>query len=73
MRKYFASRLFTVGFVGLAAGTGPLVGIILLAAIGLWPDPEPNPIGPGLLSFLTFWPSVVCLVLGARQVRRKAA
>jgi hypothetical protein len=32
-------------------GWTPLWDIVLLAAIGLWPDPNPNPIGPGLLFF----------------------
>jgi hypothetical protein len=45
-----------------------LLAIILLASIGLWPDPEPNPVGPGLLAALTFWPSVICLVMGVVQV-----
>jgi hypothetical protein len=55
-------------------GTGPLVFIIAAAALGLWPDPNPNPIGPGLLAFLTFWPGVICLVVGIARVRgRKGA
>ena len=48
-----------------------LLAIIVLAWIGLWPDPNPNPIGPGLLFFLTFWPAVVCMAIGAIQVWRR--
>jgi hypothetical protein len=55
----------------LVFGTGPLVFIIVAAAVGLWPDPNPNPIGPGLLAFLTFWPGVICLVVGIAQARSK--
>jgi len=52
----------------LILGTGPLLFIIVAAAIGLWPDPNPNPIGPGMLALLTFWPSLICLALGIVRV-----
>ena len=51
-------------------GSGPLLGIIVAAKLGLWPDPNPNPIGPGLLCGLTFWPAVLCIVIGVVRVRR---
>lgn len=54
-------------------GWTPLLAIGLLAAVGLWPDPNPNPIGPGLLLFFTFWPAVICLGVGIVQVRRACA
>jgi hypothetical protein len=52
----------------LILGTGPLLFIIVAAALGLWPDPNPNPIGPGMLALLTFWPSLICLALGIVRV-----
>lgn len=70
MRRYFANRLCRIGAVLLAVGSGPLFGIIVAAKLGLWPDPNPNPIGPGLLAFLTFWPSLALIALGVLQVRR---
>ena len=70
MQEYLRSRLVQVGLVLLVLGSGPLIGIIVLAAVGLWPDPNPNPIGPGLLFFFTFWPAVICLGLGIAGVRR---
>ena len=70
MREYWQSRLVKVGAIGLLLGSGPLLFIILAAAVGLWPDPNPNPIGPGLLAGLTFWPSVICLYVGIARVRR---
>jgi hypothetical protein len=70
MREYLQSRLVRVGLGLLILGTGPLLFIIVAAAVGLWPDPNPNPIGPGFLAFLTFWPSVICLGIGIAQVRR---
>lgn len=73
MRDYLGSRLVKVGLGLLIFGTGPLVFIIAAAALGLWPDPNPNPIGPGLLSFLTFWPAVICIVIGVTRVRSRNA
>ena len=69
MREYLRNRWVKVGLGLVVLGWGPLVAIILLAAIGLWPDPHPNPIGPGLLFFLTSWPAIICLVIGVVQVR----
>jgi len=51
-------------------GCGSLLTIIALAAVVLWPDPNPNPIGPGLLAFLTFWPSMIWIAMGIGQVHR---
>ena len=54
------------GLALVVLGWGPLLGIITLAALGLWPDPNPNPIGPGLLFLLTAWPAIACLIAGLR-------
>ncbi|HEU0207818.1 MAG TPA: hypothetical protein VFQ78_02465 [Candidatus Udaeobacter sp.] len=70
MGRYFKNRIFKIGFWLFVMGSGPLLAIIVLAALSLWPDPNPNPIGPGLLCFFTFWPSVICLAIGAVQVWR---
>ena len=67
---YRQSRLIQVGVGLLIIGTGPLLFIIIAAAIGLWPDPNPTPVGPGLLFFFTFWPAVLCIVIGVIRVRR---
>jgi len=69
MRAYLHSRLVKVGLGLLVVGTGPLVFIVAAAALGLWPDPNPNPIGPGLLAFVTFWPAIICIVIGVIRVR----
>ena len=71
MRPYLSARLVRWGLGLLLIGTGPLAFIILAAEVGLWPDPSPNPIGPGLLAFVTFWPAITLIVLGAVQVRRE--
>ena len=69
MRAYLHFRLVKVGLGLLVVGTGPLVFIVAAAALGLWPDPNPNPIGPGLLAFVTFWPAIICIVIGVIRVR----
>jgi len=69
MKRYWESRLVRVGAALLVFGSGPLLLIILAAAVRLWPDPNPNPVGPGLLAGLTFWPAVICLSIGVVRAR----
>jgi hypothetical protein len=69
--KYLSNRWIQAGLALVTFGWGPLLGIVLLAALGLWPDPKPNPIGPGILFFLTSWPAIICLAMGLFQVRHK--
>jgi hypothetical protein len=67
------SRYFLVGAVLLVFGSGPLLVVILMASLGLTRDPNPNPVGFGILAFLTFWPGVILLVLGFLTSRRRRA
>jgi hypothetical protein len=69
MKDYFSNWLFKVGFIVLFVGSAPLLAIILLAKIGVWPDPDPNPIGPGLLTFITFWPGALLMFIGVKRVQ----
>lgn len=64
MKGPFSNRLFKIGLAILLLGAAPLIGIIVLAKIGIWPDPDPNPIGPGLLFFFSFWPGVILMCVG---------
>jgi hypothetical protein len=73
MKAYLQNRWVMISLALVVLGWGPLVGIILLAAAGLWPDPNPNPVGPGLLFFVTFWPAVFGFIVGAFQVWRRRA
>jgi len=41
--------------------------------LGLWPDPNPNPVGPGILFGLTFWPAIICIVVGVIRARARRA
>ena len=73
MREYLRSVWIRVGLVLLVVGATPLLFIIAAAAVGLWPDPNPNPVGPGLLFALTFWPAIICIVVGVIRVRSRGA
>ena len=64
-KRWLRSRWTRAGLVLMAVGWTPLWAIILLAKVGLWPDPNPTPIGPGLLFFFTAWPAIGCLAVGA--------
>jgi hypothetical protein len=70
---YLQNRWIVIGLALVIFGWGPLWAIVALAALGLWPDPNPNPIGPGLLFFFTSWPAIICLVIGTLQMRRNRA
>ena len=56
--QFHLTRWFWVGVATFVVGSGPLLVILLLASLGVTKDPNPNPIGPGIMAFLTFWPSV---------------
>jgi hypothetical protein len=71
MKDLWSNWLFRIGAIIALVGWTPLLAIIVLAAVGLWPDPNPNPIGPGLLFFVTFWPAVICLGIGTLQACRR--
>ena len=70
MLAYLQSWWVRIGAALLILGSGPLLFIIVAATIGLWPDPNPNHTGPGLLFFFTFWPAVICIVIGVVRVHR---
>ena len=53
------SKLFWAGLVLLMIGSVPLLAVMLFSR-----DPDPNPIGFGMLAFLTFWPAVIMIVVG---------
>ncbi|MFZ0100853.1 MAG: hypothetical protein WCF47_22250 [Pseudolabrys sp.] len=62
--RFKFSLVFWIGLATLIVGTSPLLLIIAAAALGLLSDPNPNPVGPGLLAFFTFWPAVIMIVWG---------
>ena len=70
LSRLWKNRSFKIGLLLLVVGTGPLLAIIAAAKLGLTSDPNPNPIGFGILAFFTFWPGVILMILGLVTSRR---
>ena len=68
MRGCLDSWLVRIGLLLLIGGSSPLLLIVAAAKLGLTADPNPNPVGPGILVMLTFWPGVICLLIGMGAV-----
>ena len=66
--RFVDSWAIRAGVLLLIVGTGPLVAIGLAAKLGLTADPNPNPIGPGILAGLTFLPSMIIMLVGIVRV-----
>ncbi len=47
-----------------AVGSAPLLSIIAASKIGVLDDPNPNPVGFGILAALTFWPGIATALTG---------
>jgi hypothetical protein len=62
-----------IGLGLIIFGWGPMLAVILLSSIGLWPDPNPNPIGLGLLCAASFFPAVICITIGILRACRSSA
>lgn len=56
--RFHLGVLFWVGLVIFAVGSGPLLVTILLAALEVTKDSNPNPIGFGIMAMFTFYPSL---------------
>jgi hypothetical protein len=67
------NRAFKIGLGVLVFGTGPLNLIILLSKMGIG-DPNPNPVGPGILAGLSVPIGLTCAAAGFfRVVSARAA
>ena len=71
MSQYFKSTWVKVGLSLLLVGATPLLIIVAAADLGLLRDPNPNPVGPGILFGLTLWPAIICIVVGVIRVRSR--
>jgi hypothetical protein len=58
-----------IGIILFALGSSPLLAVIGFDALGL--IEAGNPIGPGILAFLTFWPSIVLIIIGSILTNKK--
>jgi hypothetical protein len=64
--RFRDSKLIRFGIGGLVLGSGPL--LLAVAIAHLRGDPNPNPVGPGMLAGLTFLPSLLCVAIGIYKV-----
>jgi hypothetical protein len=61
LRNALRTRLFRAGLILFVVGSGPLLLVIAAASLGLTRDPNPNPVGFGIMAMLSFWPSVIMM------------
>ena len=61
--RYRDSKLIRTGALLFLIGPGFLV--LAYAISRVMGDEHPNPVGPGLLTYFLFWPSVILLSIGA--------
>ena len=57
-RKFRLRPLTWVGVAVAAVGAAPLLAVIVAAKVGWLDDPNPNPVGLGILAAVTFWPGL---------------
>jgi hypothetical protein len=53
-----------VGLIIALVGSAPLLSIIAASKIGVMDDPNPNPVGFGILAACTFWPGLTTAAVG---------
>ena len=64
-KEFLMGRLIMyIGVAILVFGCGPLLIIGLLSEIGIG-DPNPNPVGPGMLAAISLLPGIFITCLGA--------
>tara|TARA_R110000823_G_scaffold66287_1_gene155250 strand:- start:197 stop:445 length:249 start_codon:yes stop_codon:yes gene_type:complete len=51
-----------IGIIMLVVGTGPILLLLGLDALGL--VDAGNAVAPGILAFLTFYPSIILIIIG---------
>ncbi|MGH9793809.1 MAG: hypothetical protein ACRD5G_03470 [Candidatus Acidiferrales bacterium] len=63
-------KIFRIGMWWQVIGCGPLYLIILLSWIGVV-DRDVNPVGPGILAFFSFIPSIITMIVGGVMMARE--
>ena len=58
------NKLTKIGIIIFIIGSGPLLSTMLFSNIGILDDPNPNPIIFGLMAMITFWPSIILILIG---------
>jgi len=58
------NKLTRIGLIIFIVGSGPLLLVMLFSKIGLLQDTNPNPILFGIMAMVTFWPSILLILIG---------
>ena len=58
------NKLTRIGLIIFIVGSGPLLLVMLFSKIGLLQDSNPNPILFGIMAMVTFWPSILLILIG---------
>lgn len=56
--------LVWMGLTTALVGAAPLLSVIAASKIGVLDDPNPNPVGFGILAACTFWPGIAVAAVG---------
>jgi len=62
--RFHPRPLVWVGLITAVLGSAALLSIIAASKIGVLDDPNPNPVGFGILAACTFWPGIALAVIG---------
>ena len=62
-RNLLFNKLFRIGLVIFLIGSTPLLVYFTAAKLGFVTDPNPNPVGLGMMAYFTFWPSIVIMTI----------
>ncbi|NMC43164.1 MAG: hypothetical protein GYA46_04525 [candidate division Zixibacteria bacterium] len=68
-KRFWESKLVLLGLAIVVFGSGPLIGTMLAAELGLTEDPNPNPVVFGIMAMLTFWPGIALILVGLSRIR----
>ena len=58
------NKLTRIGLIFFLVGSGPLLLFMLFVKIGLLQESNPNPILFGIMAMVTFWPSILLILIG---------
>jgi hypothetical protein len=53
------TKMFWIGLAILLISVVPLLAVLIFSH-----DPHPNPVGPGLLAGILFWPGIILTIIG---------
>jgi hypothetical protein len=65
--RFHLRPLVWVGLSTALVGSAPLLSVIGASKIGVIDDPNPNPVGFGILAACTFWPGLAAAAVGMVQ------